>query len=274
MCCVTVSKISGFGACMIAGFPHRYEDSCFYLAIERLRKELGQSISSSIFTLGGFPVTHAIKYLPSKCLAARPDIVVLQFATSDLVVPVRRKHRHPVRGLGGRMPSLTERKASDHRASAIDQLRWRIDGIIGDLLRLAPATPPAIYLETMSNMARTISEHQAIPVILSPFVFGGCRSDRIARDCAQRLRRLLATIPNARYVDAYSALDQHPRSQMLLRDRCHLTLEGQAVVGQCLFASLANIFKDKNQAASIGDYFGVNPSRAPKSEPDSGRHHR
>lgn len=247
---MAVYKISGFGACMIAGFPHRSEDSCFHLAIEKLRKESGQRILSSMFTLGGFPITHAIKHLPSRCLAARPDIVVLQFATSDLVVPVRKKHRHPHHGLAGRMPSSADRKACDHRASTIDQLRWRMDGIIGDLLRLAPVTPPEIYLETLCSMAREISKHRAIPVVLSPFVFGGRRSNRIAGDCAQRLPQLLGTIPNAQYVDAYSALSQYPRSEVLLSDRCHLTLKGQVVVGECLFASLAKIIEGQNRTPS------------------------
>jgi hypothetical protein len=238
---------------MIAGFPHRYEDSCFYLATERLRKESGQNILSSILTLGGFPITHAVKHLPSRCLAAQPDIVVLQFATSDLVVPVRRKHRRPHHGLAGRMPSLADRIACDHRASAIDQLRWRFDGMIGDWLRLAPVTPPEIYLETMCSMARTISEHQAIPVVLSPFVFGGRRSNRIAGDCAQRLPQLLAAIPHARFVDAYSALNRCPRDEVLLRDRCHLTLQGQAIVGECLFASLEKILKETSR---VPDYSG------------------
>ena len=250
ICVVAVCKIRGFGACMIAGFPHQYEDSCFHLAMERLRKETRQNIISSIFTLGGFPVTRALKHLPSKCLAAEPDIVVLQFATSDLIVPVKEKHRHIPHSSGERILSSAERKTCPRRTRAVDQLRWRIDGLIGDLLRLTPLTPPEIYLETMGRMARTISEHQAVPVVLSPFVFGGHRSDRIARDCARRLQRLLATIPKAHYVDAYSALNQHTRSQMLLRDGCHLTLKGQAVVGECLFASLAKIIQDKNQMPS------------------------
>jgi lysophospholipase L1-like esterase len=240
---------------MIAGFPHQYEDSCFHLAMERLRKETQHNIISSIFTLGGFPVTRALKHLPSRCLAAEPDIVVLQFANSDLIVPVKRKHRHILLSSAERIPSSAQRKVCSRGARAVDQFRWHIDGIIGDLLRLTPVTPPEIYLETIGQMVRAISEHQAVPVVLSPFVFGGHCSDRIAHDCAQRLQRLLATIPNAHYVDAYSALNQYPRSQMLLRDGYHLSLKGQAVVGEYLFASLAKIFRDKNETPRSSQTF-------------------
>lgn len=248
---VAVFKITGFGACMIAGFPHRYEDSCFYQAMERLKNESGQIITPAIITLGGFPITHAAKHLAPRCLDAQPDIVVLQFATTDLVVPVRSKHRRARRGLAGRIPSAAEREACDHPANAMDQLRWQIDGMIGDLLQLAPVTPPEIYLQTMTAMAGSIAEHHAIPVVLSPFIFGGRRSNRIAGHCAQRLPELLASVPKARYVDVYSALSRHRSGEILLRDRCHLTLKGQAIVGDRLFETLATILNEKtrNQAA-------------------------
>lgn len=118
-------------------------------------------------------------------------------------------------------------------------------GTIGDVLRLAPVTNPDIYLETMNQIVRAISEHQAIPVVLSPFVFGGQRSDRLARACVPRLQKVVAAIPRAHYVDVYAALDKHPRRRMLLADGTHLSLEGQAIVGECLFAALAKVIRDK-----------------------------
>lgn len=229
----------GFGACMIEGYPHDYASSLFHLAVERLRKETGHDIISSVFTMGGFPVTRIQKYLPSRCLATDPDIVVFQFASSDLIVPVTKK----LPGCSSAKPRIPS--ASSDRATVVDRLRWFGQGIIGDLLRLPSKTVPDIYLETMDQMTRAVLEHGAIPVVLSPFIFGGQRSDRIARDCTQCLQRLLATIPNAHFVDAYSALDRYPRGLMLLGDGMHLTLKGQAVVGECLFASLLTISREQ-----------------------------
>ena len=129
-------KIRAFGACMIGGFPHRYEDSCFHLATEAL-------------------------------------------------------------------------------------------------------------LETMDRMVRMISDIHALPVVLSPFVFGAQRSNRIARGCVPRLRQIVAAIPGAHYVDVYSVLDQYPRREILLADGTHLSLKGHAVVGECLAPVLAEIVRDQ-----------------------------
>ena len=224
--------IRGFGACMINGFPHSEQDSFFYHALERLRKETTHQITTSIFTLGGFPVTRAHKHLQSKCLNPGPDIVVLQFATTDLVVPVRRK-----RNRNGRISPVHHAKSA-RQAAWFDQLIWQIQGFVGAALSLSSITQPKIYLETLSFLARTLLEHDVIPVVMSPFVFGGQRSDRVAREWAGRLKQAMAEFPKAVYVDAYAPLDQHPRNRMLLADGVHLSLEGHKVVADALWPRL------------------------------------
>jgi lysophospholipase L1-like esterase len=220
---------------MIEGFPHRYEDSCFHHALEKLRKEVAHNIIASRFTMGGFPINRIPKHLEAKCLAAQPDIVVLQFASSDLVVPVRRHHR------SDGSVSASHRKTSANPATQLDRLKWLCQGFLGNALSLTPVTPPEIYLENMNLLIRTLLEHRVIPVVLSPFVFGGQRSDRIARDCAGRLQQSMAAFPKAVYVDAYAALDRHPRWRMLLGDGTHLSIEGQKVVGDALFLCLKKL---------------------------------
>jgi lysophospholipase L1-like esterase len=233
-------RIRGFGACMIGGFPHQYEDSLLYHALERLRRESTHNILPSIYTLGGFPITRAAKYLQAKCLAVQPDIVVVQFATMDLIVPTRRKHdRH-----GGWVSSV-QRKTSVNPPNLFDRLRWQLQGLVGDVLRLSPVTPPEVYVETLTQIARTLLDHQVVPVVLSPFVFGARRADRFARDCNRRLQQLLAALPNAVYVDAYSELNRHPRWRMLLSDGFHLSLEGQRMIGEVLFPCLKNIVENQ-----------------------------
>jgi len=219
---------------MIGGFPHRQEDSFLHLAVERLRRETKHHIVDSLFTMGGFPITRVPKHLQARCLAVRPDIVVLQFGSSDLIVPVRRHHHHgsstPVHhNVSARLPNL------------LDRLKWRLLSALGDGFNLPPATPPEIYLATVTQLARTLIEHQVTPVVMSPFVFGARRSDRIARDCAGRLQQSLSALPKAVYVDAYGVLDRQPRRRMLLRDGSHLSLAGQQVVAEVLFPALKNI---------------------------------
>jgi lysophospholipase L1-like esterase len=201
---------------------------------------------TSQFTFGGFPVTRVPNHLKPRCLDAHPDIVVVQFASSDLVVPLRR-HRL-------QSSSPVHRKVSATTPTLFDRFRWQLQGLIGNALRLSPVTPPDVYLQTMEQLARTLQEHEILPVVMSPFVFGGKRSDRIARDCAGLLQQRLTQLSKAIYVDAYSALDQHPRSKMLLSDGSHLSLEGQLVVANALFPRLMNIVD--NQA-----WFLKNPSQ-------------
>ena len=232
-------KIQAFGACMIGGYPHGYDHSCFHLAIEQLRAKTTRTLVTSIFTLGGFPVTRVLKHLPTKCLANQPDIVVIQFGATDLIVPLRRRHH---RSNGASVHHLV----SSRKAHLGDRINWHLRGSFNEFYQRPPVTTPEVYLQTMDHIVRSVSDHGAVPVVLSPFVFGDHYSDRIARDCVPRLQRLTLDVPKARYVDVYSALNQQPRHRMLLCDGTHLSLAGQAVVGDCLLASLSHILQEQN----------------------------
>ena len=220
---------------MIDGFPHQPEDSFFHHAVTQLRRETSQTINASMFTLGGFPITRVPKHLPAKCLALHPDIVVVQFAATDLVVPLRRKRNRD----GTSAAAFYGRSVKPATLSA--RLRWQAQGLLGDLLQLEPVTPVDTYLETMKGIIRTLLEHQIRPVVVSPFVFGGRRSDRNARYCAGQLKTFVAAQPGAVFVDAYAALDREPRHRVLLADGGHLSLAGQQVVAEVLLAELRSI---------------------------------
>ena len=138
-----------------------------------------------------------------------------------------------------------DRKVSLAGADAVHRLKWRLQGFVGDALGLSSVTPPEIYLETMAQMIRAIADQGAVPVVLSPFVFGGQRSDRLARKCVASLQPVVAAMPAARYVNVYAALDRHPRRLMLLGDGTHLSVQGQAVAGECLAAVLAPIIRER-----------------------------
>lgn len=235
-------KIQGFGACMIGGFPHSFENSFFHLATERLRLESPHHLSSSLYTLGGFPAPRAVRHLPTHCLAEKPDIVVLQFGSSDLVVPVRPK----------RLPRSTTAQvcATAYPARPVRSLHWHLQGLIGDLLQLPSVTAPEAYLEAMNQMILTITAHKAVPVVLSPMVMGSTRSDRFARRCVPALAKVVAAFPGARYLDVYSILDKYPRPEILLRDGIHLTIQGQVLVAEALFTTLARILREQQTMAA------------------------
>lgn len=220
---------------MIDGFPHQPTDSFFHHAVTRLRQETTQTITTSMFTLGGFPVPRVLRHLDSKCLAFKPDIVVVQFGATDLVVPLRRKKNRD----GTTSAAFHGRSVTPATLDA--RIRWQFQGLVGDLLRLEPVTPVGAYLETKAEIVRKLLANNIIPVVVSPFVFGSRRSDRNARYCAGQLKALVATLPPAVFVDAYAALDRHPRHRMLLADGGHLTLAGQQVVAEALLVALKRI---------------------------------
>jgi lysophospholipase L1-like esterase len=241
--------IAGFGACMIGGFPHRPEDSFFHRALERVWLSSGLDLTSSLVTLGGFPITRVSKHLEPKCLTARPDIVVMQFASCDLIVPLGKNRKSSSKSKSDSRPSGEHHLLKS--TGPFHWVKWQLQGLIGDALALSPVTHPDLYLETLLQLVSTLSEHGVTPVVLSPFVFGGRRSDRFARDCAGRVQRALSKVPNATYVDAYSALDRHPRSRMLLADGTHLSAKGQHVVADALVPCLRKVV---DRLAPLGEY--------------------
>ncbi len=228
--------IRGLGACMLGGYPHRHEDSFFHLALEQLRGESCCQITTSSYSLGGFPITHVPKHLTPRCVAANPDIVVIQFAASDLIVPLRRK-----RSRRKKDPHLAARTVSNQLPNLGNRLFWQIQGLVGNALRLRPVTPPAVYLETMRQIVQTLLDCRIIPVVISPFVFGGSRSNRFACESNQHLQQSLAKLPQAVYVDAYPPLALHPRHRTLLSDGTHLSLLGHRIVAGTLFPQLKSL---------------------------------
>jgi lysophospholipase L1-like esterase len=225
--------IRGLGACMLGGYPHRQEDSFLHLALEELRGATTYQITTSSNTLGGFPITRVLKHLHFHGLAEDPNIMVIQFATSDLIVPIRRKrHREPSDN------SAKRRALLNNSPKLFNRLIWQLQGLTGEGLQLQPVTPPPVYLKTMREITQAILDHQVIPVVMSPFVFGGSRSDRFASECNTKLKQIFAEMPKVIYVDAYTALAMHPRHRMLLADGTHLSLLGHRTVAKVLLPHL------------------------------------
>jgi lysophospholipase L1-like esterase len=64
------------------------------------------------------------------------------------------------------------------------------------------------------------------------------------------LAKVVAAVPEARYLDAYSVLDKFPRREILLRDGIHLTIQGQVLVAEGLFTLLARLLREQETMAA------------------------
>jgi lysophospholipase L1-like esterase len=178
-----------------------------------------------------------------------PNIVVLQFGSSDLTVPLRNKRQQWSEAA---LSSLAARTRLAHPANLMHTLRWRVRGLIGDALKLKPVTAPEVYLGAMDYLIRAVAARGAIPIVLSPFVLGSQRSNRIARHCVPALGKLVAAVPNAYYVEVFSTLEQFPRREILLRDGRFLTIPGQVVVAESLFTVLGRVLEEQKEALGVG----------------------
>ncbi|MEJ0089316.1 MAG: hypothetical protein WDM80_06170 [Limisphaerales bacterium] len=75
---------------MISGKPYKPETSFFNQAMKRLESLF--PVESDVVSFGGFPIDRARKYLAKQVLSARPDYVVIQFSSVDIVPPKGLRH--------------------------------------------------------------------------------------------------------------------------------------------------------------------------------------
>jgi lysophospholipase L1-like esterase len=230
-------KIIGFGACMISGFPFPAEAGFLSHAVHHFQEQHAFPIHHETVTLGGFPVPRAQKHLGRKVLGQRPDVVVLQFGSTDASAPLRRS---AVVRLWKKKPDRDE-KPSVRPAIFKHALKWRLWGIASDLLMVKPVTPLGDYLNAMEQMVRECLAAGSAVIVLSPFVIGSGHSNRLAKNYTQALRRKLNKYPKCYFLDAHSLLMQWPRQQILLSDGFHLSEHGHRVVGERLGEILQNI---------------------------------
>jgi lysophospholipase L1-like esterase len=224
-------SITGFGACMIAGFPLPAEKGFLHHAAQQLRRDRQRPVELNFVTMGGFPAPRAHKHFAKRVLTRRPDVLVLQFGSTDASAPLRnafflRRSSHKT-GRGAQ-------KVSDQPPSAIDLAKWRLRSLASDLLLVPPLTSLDEYLAAVLAMAAEGRAAGSAVVVLSPFRMGGNRSDRFARRYTRALAQRLPEIPGAHFLDAHALLSRWPRRQMLLRDGFHLSAEAHQRLGVAL----------------------------------------
>ncbi len=239
-------KIRGFGACMIAGYPLPPERGFLQQAAQHLR-DSGE-VDLEIVAMGGFPVARAQKHFSKRILSQRPDVVVLQFGSTDANAPLRRgigvrrlfkKHVRITHPFNQTVPA--QNGVSPLPPLAIDLVKWQLRSLGSELLLVQPTTPLETYLTAILKMVDECREANCIIIVLSPFVMGSSRSNRFARHYAHALKEQINNIPGACFLDAHRLLSQQPRSKMLLRDGFHLSPEAHKRLGSALGELLTQV---------------------------------
>jgi lysophospholipase L1-like esterase len=232
--------IMGFGACMIAGYPHE-TGGLFEIACRQIEKRLSRPVRSTVTSLGGFPAPRPAKYLKRKALDSKPDYVVIQLASTDAQCPVRSENR-PTSSIPTRKAS-TDRSYHRRPATTISRLRWELVSLIGHLRKIEPITPLPLYVSAMERIVKDCKEAGAIPVVLSPFVYGSRYTTKAATRYANALREL-SEGQNVILVDCVQALAKAPKTLVLQHDGFHLSPVGHHLVGlaiaQSIVANIAN----------------------------------
>lgn len=226
---------------MIAGYPLSLETGFLYQAVQNLQQTGGFKVAVDVVAMGGFPVDRARKHLAKKVLSHRPDIIVLQFGSTDASAPLRNNFISR-RKLHKRAHS--PEKVSTLPPASRDLWKWKLRSLASGLMRVPPLTPLESYLEAMLGMVEECLAAGSRVVVVSPFIMGSGHSDRFARRYAQALKNRLLKFPRVQVLDAYAVLSPWPRRQMLLQDGFHLSAEAHQKVGAALAGIIAEIVRD------------------------------
>ena len=225
-------KVSGFGGCMISGYPHD-NGGYFKLACEEIAAKAEASVTSTVHSFGGFPAPRAAKYLERRALCKKPDFVIIQLGALDALCPVRPTLLQSARSQN---PKTKARKSNSQLtpASRWSYARWFLAAIIGFAFRLQPTTPLPQFLAAIDSIIDQCLAAGAVPIILTPFVYGSAYSMRSGVRYANALRELVAQKSGAILVDAMSALWSKTRCEILQHDGFHLSKVGHALVASAI----------------------------------------
>ena len=224
-------NIIGYGACMIAGYPLPAENGFLHLATQHLRRQTPAQVNLEIVALGGFPAHRAPKHFAKRVLVHRPNLVVIQFGSTDASAPLR--NGIVLRQLFKKDPHVRE-KVSPLPPAPVDGWKWRLRSLASELLLVPPLTPLTDYAGAMLDMAWQARSAGCQVVVVSPFVMASGRSNRFARQYTDTLHRRLPVDGQTHFLDAHALLSDTPRRDLLLRDGFHLSPLGHQKVGTAL----------------------------------------
>lgn len=247
--------VMGYGACMIDGYPFSPEVGFFVHATDALAEASPEPIERRAVSLGGFPVTRVVKHFEPRIISAGPAIVVLQFGSSDCVMPL--SDRGPVRFLKRLLHALRRPKPKScstgasssslstrdelHPPTMRDRIRWHMASAIGLVTPLKPRTEIEQYLAAMRQMIERCITDDIRVVVLSPFPFANRHCGLSAEYFSHRLAELCRNYEKATFVDCLSPFIGLPKERVLLSDGMHLSIEAHRILGTVVSEVLKSI---------------------------------
>jgi lysophospholipase L1-like esterase len=215
------------------------------VACAAVEKELSRPVRSAIISLGGFPAPRAEKYLKRRVLdGLKPHYVIIQFSSLDAQCALRKGNRTAPSG----PHALSAPNRDRHQrlpATVFSLLRWEIASLIGRLRRLEPTTPLLLHLAAVQRMVKGCRAAGAMPVVLSPFLYGSRYTTKNAIGYTRALQDL-AKAQGVIFVDCTHALSSRTKRQILQHDGFHLSSIGQQLIGQAIAkAIVANVMGQK-----------------------------
>ncbi len=245
--------VFGYGACMLSGYPFQQAKSFFSHMLAGLPQDKkAEAMATSgykIVSLHRFTAVRAERHIRAQVLPYDPDVVVLQFGSSDVdCAPIHLfKQDQASFGRGGKTgqgstpTSLSSAEAEDCASGSglrlpgiMDQLRWFIATLLGFLFRPSPVTTYEDYLEAMVHMVDLLVCNQIEVIVLSPFPFAMRYTHRLAKRYTAGLIKRLNSRTHVTCVDCIKVLEGYPIRSILLSDGMHLSPFGHQVLGEHL----------------------------------------
>lgn len=217
-----MTRILGFGACMIKGSP---------FATGFLQMAVQDQSELVIKSFGGFPAHRASKYFPKALRSGSYDVVVLQFGAIDANVILRLLSKVRDNTSEGSPTS----PSSPFRMKSL--LRW----IALDLVSLVSRKQVFeinVYLRSMEIMISQAEEIGLQVIIVSPFLSGPRFRHKRASLYRDELAKVVKGHPQAVFVDALSKLEAVSKRLVLMHNGFHLSEFGHSVVAASLRSEL------------------------------------
>lgn len=235
-------RIIGFGACMISGYPLQAGSSFFSRFTETISSEC--ETETSIVSLPGTTAPRASRVIRRKVQALVPDLVVLQFGSTDCDCPpislakTASKSKVTKDNTTAASPSATNSKPTPvpplRSPLLFDRLRWFIASLLGLLFAASPYVPLDSYLDAMSSMLDTLGDDGVPVIMLSPFPFAMARTQFWARRFTDALHERFGGRPDVLVVDCLAPFAGCKPKDFLLSDGFHLNDKGHALLGEHL----------------------------------------